>query len=281
MKKEKRAPNIFDYLDFRPYFRDWLDYQKAKKTGVSLRSITPKLELSGTSFLSAVLKGKKKVSEPLRFRMAELLQFNEEESRYFHLLVQFNQSTDMAVKNKCFRQLSRFRSSRARILSQGQYGFYEKWYYVAVWNWIGIHPGKGNPEDIVAEIHPRISLEQAKEALRKLVESGMIRRLANGYETTEQHLTTDPAISSLAIKNHILNLNQIAAQQLLDVPAEQRQYNTLMFQVSKGGFDTIRDRIRLFQEELRDILDHDRGEDRIYTLAMSLFPNSRIEDGKS
>jgi len=89
------------------------------------------------------------------------------------------------------------------------------------------------------------------------------------------HLTTEPEVSSLAVKNHILDLQRLAGELLDTVPPQDRQYNTLMFQVSAQGFATIKDRIRQFQEELRDILDRDEKEDRIYTLNMCLFPNSR------
>ena len=115
---------------------------------------------------------------------------------------------------------------------------------------------------------------QVAEAISVLEELGMLRRLAGGvYEATDCHWTTEPEAYSLAVKNHALELLGIAGELLKSVPPRERQYNTLMFQVSETGFQTIKERIRQFQEELRDILDRDQNEDRIYTLTMSLFPN--------
>lgn len=61
-------------------------------------------------------------------------------------------------------------------------------------------------------------------------------------------------------------------------PPELRQYNALMFTVSPGGFATVKERVRSFLEELREILDRDQNEDRIYSLTLQLFPNSRLPE---
>ena len=60
-----------------------------------------------------------------------------------------------------------------------------------------------------------------------------------------------------------------------EIPPEARQYNALMFTISPEGFVTVKDRIRSFLEELREIIDRDQKEDRIYTLTLQLFPNSQ------
>jgi uncharacterized protein (TIGR02147 family) len=70
-------------------------------------------------------------------------------------------------------------------------------------------------------------------------------------------------------------LMEMARDALGTVPAASRQYNSLMFSISEKGFQSIKERIRSFQEELRDIIERDQQEDRIYTLSMQLFPNSK------
>ena len=67
----------------------------------------------------------------------------------------------------------------------------------------------------------------------------------------------------------------LSMEVLETVPPESRQYNALMFSISAEGFQAVKDRIRSFQEELREIIDRDGKEDRIYTLTMQLFPNSK------
>lgn len=281
LTNEQTAPALLDYLDYRVYLTEWMAYQKANRTGFSLRSFTTKVGLASASFLSAVLKGKKNLSDDVRLRLATALALPADLEPYFHWLVQFNQAKDMDGKNYCFRQLQKFRGSKARLVGEGQYKFYSKWYYAAVWNYFGLGTKERDFAKIAEALIPEISKEQVEESVQVLLDCGLLRKLANNtFETVETHLTTPSEVANLSIRNHILDLNQLASEQLDRVAPKDRQYNTLMFQVSGKGFETIKDRIRQFQEELRDILDHDKGEDRIYTLSMSLFPNSQIQAPK-
>ena len=267
--------HLLDYLDYRTFLLHWMEAQKDLRRGFSLRNFAKRLDLASPSFFSAVLKGKKNIGDELRLKLASALNLQGPEEAYFHWLVQFNQAKDMEGKNYCFRQLQKFRGSRARLVGDGQYRFYEKWYFAAVWNYFGLRKVKADPNLVAEALIPRITPSQAEEAIATLLELKLLRKVANGYETCETHLTTEPEVASLAVKNHILDLNRIAGELLDQVPATERQYNTLMFQASRQGFETIKDRIRQFQEELRDILDHDKNEDRVYTLSMSLFPHTK------
>jgi len=83
----------------------------------------------------------------------------------------------------------------------------------------------------------------------------------------------------MATRQHLHDLVGLAMDALDTVPPDRRQFNALMFSVSETGFRAVKDRISSFQEELREIVDRDSGEDRIYTLTMQLFPNSQSEAG--
>lgn len=269
-----KAPCVLEYLDFRQYLQDLVSYRKNVNKYFSLRSWTLQMGLSSGSFWSSVIKGKKNLSEDSRHRCALVLGLRGNEEAYFHWLVQFNQAKDMNTQNYCFGQLRRYRSSRAKTVGEGQLRFFSRWHYAAVWNYFGLKKRRADLKRIAEILNPPVSEAQVAEAISVLEELGMLRRLAGGvYEATDCHWTTEPEAYSLAVKNHALELLGIAGELLKSVPPRERQYNTLMFQVSETGFQTIKERIRQFQEELRDILDRDQNEDRIYTLTMSLFPN--------
>ena len=244
--KEDAAPHLLEYLDYRQYLSDWMAFQKKQRTGFSLRAFTLRVDLASASFLSAVLKGKKNLGEDVRLRIASAIGLTGEDDAYFHWLVQFNQARSMENKNYCFRQLQKFRSSRARMVGEGQYRFYSKWYYAAVWNYFGLGKREQSSVAIASQLIPAITAAQVEEAIQVLLECGLLRKMANGYATCETHWTTPPEVSSLAIKNHIQELGRLSGELLEVVPPADRQYNTLMFQVSEQGFSTIKDRINYF-----------------------------------
>ena len=114
-----------------------------------------------------------------------------------------------------------------------------------------------------------------------LLQLGLLRRTANGFEPTENHVTTEKEVQDLVASHHHKEFINMAARMLDEVPPEQRQYNTLVFSVSKRAFEAVKERIDSFHEELREILSHDKDEELVYALNMQLYPHTRWETSKA
>ena len=279
-KSKFTGPQILQYLDFRDFLRDYCDQRRAADPEFSQRTFAREAALppSSSSLLPAIVKGRRNLSQNLRIKFGKALKLGDRDYRYFDLLVQFNQAKGMTEKNFFFAQLSKFRSSRAQIVGETQYRFFSKWYYSAVWNYFGIDQKTKHPGAIAQRIYPAITQSQAEEAVQLLLEIGLIKKTASGYAVTDKHIYTEKNVQAMAARQHIQELTGMAMQVFESLPAESRQYNALMFSISEDGFKAIKDRIRSFQEELREIIDRDGKEDRIYTLTMQLFPNSKAPE---
>jgi uncharacterized protein (TIGR02147 family) len=275
MTRQPEKPNLFDFIDYRLWLRDVFAFLKKTSSGFSHRKLAARLSLSSPSFMSEVLKGKKNLSRKLLFRLCKFLNFSEREAQYFELLVLFNQAREMEEKNHFFGQMAKFRRSRAKVIHEEQYKFYTKWYYSAVWNFFGVNSKMSNPAAIAREIYPSITATQVRESITLLLKLELLKKTANGYTVTQNHIVTDNPFKGMAAIPFNQSLLDLGMHALSSVPGKSRQYNVLMFSISENGFKTIKERIRGFQEELREIIERDSGEDRIYTLATQLFPNSR------
>jgi uncharacterized protein (TIGR02147 family) len=276
-------PNIFHFMDFKEFLKAYLDYCKLSDPGFSMRTFLGKIShsLASSGVLSAVIAGKRSLSADFRLKLTKTMNLKEKESRYFQLLVQFNQSKGMEERNQLFRELSRFRESKAKQVSQGQYGFYSKWYYLVVWCYFGMVRNQKNPNEIARRISPALTPSQVEESVRMLLQLGLLRRTANGYEPTENHVTTEKEVQDLVASHHHKEFINMAARRLDEVPPDQRQYNTLVFSMSKRAFEVVKERIDAFQEELREILSHDKDEELIYALNVQLYPHTRWETSKA
>src|SRR5690606_37705687 len=133
-------------------------------------------------------------------------------------------------------------------------------------NFFSMETKERNPAAIAARLFPEVTPGQVEEAIRLLLDLGMIKRTANGYTVTERHISTPRDVQARAARENLLELTRMSMELLEKTPADLRQYNALMFTVSPRGFTTVKERIRSFLEELREILDRDRDEDRIYSL---------------
>lgn len=275
------APRILQYLDFREFIRDHCAWRKSLDPAFSQRVFAREAELPPTcsSLLPGVVNSRRNLSANLRIKFGKALGLSERDHRYFDLLVQFNQAKGMIEKNHFFAQLSRFRNSRARIVGEAQYRYYTKWHHSAVWTYFTLDQKQRHPGIIGARLFPPATPAQVEESIRLLLALGLIKKTASGYAVTDKHLTTEKDMKAMATRQHLHDLAGLAMGALDTVPPERRQYNALMFSVSEAGFRAVKDRIGSFQEELRDIVDKDAGEDRIYTLTLQLFPNSQGEAG--
>jgi uncharacterized protein (TIGR02147 family) len=277
---EKDKPRLLQYLDYRAFLGDYCDWRRQADSTFSQRVFAKEADLpaSSSSLLPAVLKGRRNLSQNLRVKFSRALKLAERDANYFDLLVQFNQAKGMVEKNFFFAQLSKFRSSRAHVLNENQFVFFSKWYYSAVRNFFSMETRERNPAAIAARLFPEVAAEHVEDAIRLLQELELIKKTANGYAVTEKHISTPKDVQARAARELMLELTRMSQETLNQTPAELRQYNALMFTVSAQGFTTVKERIRSFFEELREILDRDQDEDRIYSLTLQLFPNSRLPE---
>jgi uncharacterized protein (TIGR02147 family) len=275
-------PNIFKYLDFRDFLQDWFAWRREDEPDFSMRTFLGKVShgLSSSGILSAILKGKRNLSPALKLKVLRALSLKDKEAQYFNLLVDFNQAKGMEEKNQLFQQLSRFRESKAQLVSEEQYGFYSKWYYLVVWCYFGMNQREKNPHAIAKHIQPSITQAQVEEAIQKLLGWGLIKKTANGYATTESHISTEAEVRDMVAHHHHKEFIAMADRMLDETPPSRRQYQTLVFSVSPSTFETVKERMVAFQEELRELLSRDKAEDTICALTMQLFPHTREEAGR-
>lgn len=275
----EEAPRIFEYQDYRAFLEAQFAWRKAQDPGFSLRIFArhPDLALSSSSFLSAVIKGRKNLSQNLRLRFGRALGLQPAEMEYFELLIQANQAVSADERSHYQSRLARFHGSRARALSDGQHRFYGRWYYAVVWHWIGLHPDHGNPARIAKAIHPPLQPAQVEEAIRVLLDLKLIKKLANGYAVTERHLAAGPGLRGAPAREHGREYLKLAMDNLDRVPPGERDYQVLSFSLSPRGRARIRERLDALRAEIRELAETEgggEGDDRVYALALQFFPCS-------
>lgn len=274
-------PKIFQYLDYRIFLTDYFRWRREAEPGFSLRvfSRLPDLGLTSSSFLSAVLKGRKNLSQPLRLRIGRALRLGAAELAYFETLVQYNQSRTADERSHHFAQLSRHHPSPARTLDATMDRLFSQWYYRVVWNYFAIRQDQNSPAQIAKAIHPPITPAEVEEAVKVLLELRLIKRLANGYALADRHIAADRASAGAEALAHQREMLSLALENLDRVPPEDRRYGAMTFSISGRGMARVMERLDAFRGEVRDLVEGDEGGDRILALGMQLFPVARVEPG--
>src|SRR3954471_936193 len=96
----EKSPDIYQYLDFRLFVRDYCSRQKSHRSSFSQRVFAQSagIPMASSSFLPAVIAGKRNLSANYRLKFAKALGLDSKEMLFFELLVQFNQAKTMEEK---------------------------------------------------------------------------------------------------------------------------------------------------------------------------------------
>jgi uncharacterized protein (TIGR02147 family) len=164
------------------------------------------------------------------------------------------------------------------VVGKDQFQFYNHWLNQVLWAFFGTTRNQKHPADIAKRIFPPATAKEVEESIALLLRLKLIKKLANGYAPADSQISTEKEIRDLAAKRQLREMINLSLEVMDRTPAKLREYNSLTMYMSKRCFDTVKERIGSFREELRVLLEGDRDEDRVYTLTMQLFPNTVTDD---
>ena len=274
------APRIFDFQDYRAFLKAHFAYLRNLDADFSLRVFArrPELRLASSSFLSAVLKGRKNLSQSFRLRFGKALGLKPAEQDYFETLIQADQGKTAEERSHYRSRLARYRGSRARTLSGDEQRLFARWWYPSVWHWIGLHPDQSSPARIAKSIRPPLEPAQAEEALRALLDLKLIKKLANGYAVTERHLAAGPEPGGEKARAHVRDFLRMNLFRLDGPPPDGEESHILSFTTSPGRLERLREKVAALKSELRELAAEPAGPgDRVYALGIHLLPCSEPE----
>jgi uncharacterized protein (TIGR02147 family) len=272
-RTEPGRPDIFQYLEYRTYLADYVEWRQKGNAAFSKRAFSQKY-FGSTGILYAVIQGRRDLGPRLRVRCAAALSLNEKENGYFDLLAQHNQARTDLERNFLFEKLSRFRNSKPWVVRENQHKYYAKWYYAVVFSYIGLDKKKSTPKEIAAEIFPALTEDQVREAIDILMELELVKKSERGYALTRNHLVSGGFSGDVALEynRQIQGLtNDLAKTDMMKFKAFSTQVTT----VSNESLKAIRKKFSSFQEEIQEILAKDKGTDKVCTVVFQIIPNTQ------
>lgn len=276
-------PNIFEYLDYREYLRDYYEAGKEHVSGFSYRYLARQAGFSSPNFFKLVMDGDRNLSADSVEKFAKALKLDGKEKRFFADLVAFEQADDVDIKNAAFENLAasqRFR--QARRIDSSMFRYLSRWYNLAIRELAARPDFRDDPEWIARQLSPSVPPEDVAESLELLFEMELLVRDEHGEITRgEPSLTTGHEVGSLAIGNYHRQMLERAAESIENVPSELRDINTLTVCIDPANVDELKERIHGFRETLLDICDRDENPQTVYQINFQLFPLSVVSDEES
>lgn len=266
--------DIFKYLDYRHFLRDFYREKKEVKGSVySFRLFSRQAGFAAPNFLQLVMEGKRNLSLDGIHRFIKGLRLNREEARFFENLVQFNQATYDAEKTKWYQRLATSKRYREiKKIEIDQFVYYSRWYFTAIRELVLLPDFKEDPKWIAQRVRPKITPKEAAEALELLEGIGFLKRdKGKRLVQTDRNITTEREVASLAIANYHRQMMERAAQSIDMTPGDKRDISSLTVAMSREKFIEAKRRIQEFRRELNVLLSDEGKTDSVYQINFQIF----------
>lgn len=267
--------NIYGYVDYRVFLRDYYNLQKKQTRYFSYRYFSNKAGFSSHNVLKQVINGERNIALKSIPKFCRALNLTSRECDYFRLMVLFNQSRNEDEKNELFREMFRYKqTSKAKRLSELQYKMYSEWFHAVIRELVSF---KGFTEDYAAIaklLTPSITPGQVKKSLKLLRDIGLIKKNKGGkWVQCDPIIKTAPEVESLSVRNHNRKMIQLAEEAIAAVPPHHREISGMTLGISRKAFKEIKKKIQNFKDDiLSDVLADSSESEEVYQLNFQLFP---------
>ena len=272
----EQAIDIFRYMDFRRFMGDAYLAARQVSRRFSYRYFTERAGLKAPIHLKLVVDGKRNLTSRTARGYARAFGLDAPQTRFFLRLVSMNQAKTTEERAHHYRRLSEMPRYRdVRRLERWQFEYYSRWYCAPIRELVIRGGFREDASWIARQLRPRITPQQARDALELLLRLRLLERDADGQlVAADALLSTGPELRSLAARNFHREMLHVAAGALDEVALEERQVGGITLRLGAEQVAALKQRVFEFGSE---VLSHDgayEGPQTVYHFAFQLFPVS-------
>ncbi len=269
--------NLFQYLDYRRFLRDWFAASKKARRGLSFRSFAKKAGFKSVNFFKFVMDGKRNLTEESLVKCLNGLELNKQERDFFRNLVTFNQAKTHEAKNAAYQRLIRSRKySQLKPIVKEQYEYFATWYHPVIRELIVSRDCDGTPEGIANRIFPPITPVQAARSIELLEKIGLIEKGSDGrWRQPDTLVSTGAEVLSVSLLNYHRTVLDLSKEILDTVPMSRRDVSAMTLGVLKERIPEIKRKIQEFRGEILKLVANDSRPEEVVQLNIQMFPVTR------
>jgi uncharacterized protein (TIGR02147 family) len=265
--------NIFNYLDYRQFLKDYYEAEKKAKPYFSYRFISSRVHLN-PGYLVKLLQGKIHLGTKNIPAFSNFMNLTEKEREYFTELVHFGRAKHQHEIEDLFERLQSIKGIRFRTMADDTVEFYSRWYHMVIRVLISIYPFTGkNYKEIASLLRPPITAGEVRESIQLLEKLKLIEKGDNGvYRVTDRFVSTGEKWTSGAIRNYQKKNMELAVASLDNHAKELRDISTVTMSFSTKDIPILRERVKQFRQELLLLSQDSEKEDGVFHFNIQFFP---------
>ncbi len=271
--------HIEQYDNYRKFLKDF--YEDAKKTSsyFSYRYFCNKSGINSPTFYKSVVNGDRNLTPKTIVSFIKGLDLNPKDAKFFTALVHFTQAKTYQDKQAYLDQMRGLLPKiKEKVLPIDYHAYYSHWYNIAVRELACLLDWQDDYLLLAKAVFPPIKKREAQQAVKLLIKLGMLKKLKNGrYIQSDQHISSQAEISSLAIRNVNKQLSEMGNQALDTVPPSKRDISSITLGLSEKSYALLKDEIQHFMERVRLIVNYEEKADKVYNINVHMFPLSKFD----
>lgn len=276
-------PDIFQYVDYRAYLKDYFEESKAKSKVFSHMNFARKAGIKSSGFILHVMKGERNLTRPVLLKVARAIKLNKRETEYFEDLVCFDQAKNQTDKNYYFERIAQTRKSiNIKTLDDRQYEFYSAWYHSVLRELITLIKDNRDKKLLSKLLVPSITLRQVQKSLKLQEELRIIKKDKKGrYSQTQSFIAGGGPVRNMAVVNFQRDMLKLALETWERFKNKEISMSTVTMCMSEELVETIRKEIQKFKERILEIVGNEKKKpERVFNLNLNLFPVSKHVDSE-
>lgn len=275
-------PEIFTYTDYRKFLSDAWTERKSRDAKFSHRFIALRAGFASSGFFSKILSGDVNLTPTGALKLAEIFRLSNRETRYFELLVLYDQARSHEERMLFLDRIVASRNLGVPELETSKTAFCRDWRAVAILQALDLIEHRDDHALLGRMLNPKVDGAEVGRILGLLDELGLASKGDDGiWRKTQATLTTGDAESE-AIDLFRQSTMELGIESMDRWTREDRSISTLTLSVSRQTFERLRDKLRCLRREALDMAASDDLPDRVIQVNFQMFPLAvRPEGGDS
>ena len=267
--------HLFDYDDFRKFLQDYFEEQKKMRAVFSHRFFAAKAGFSSSSYCLNVIRGRFNLTPKSIDKIAKAMDFEPLQKSYFEALVQYNQAQQVDERENAWEQIVQIRKQiEFTHITTREQAYFSKWYYPVVRE-MAVNADWHDDYMVLARmLTPQITTEEARDAVKKLLEWNLLKNVGDHYEETSQMLDA-AEIPPIALRQIRREYIQHAIGAVESMPKDERFAAFTTLAMSESSYNYA---VEVLEEARKKIIAkaaNDPNVERVYEMMLVAFPMSK------
>lgn len=225
-KALKEELPVSTFLHYQKYLACLYKKLKSKIKPYSYIQFAQDLGFGANNILSLVIKGKKPLSAKGGEKMAKVLCFSSQETKYWLTLIEFNNAKDPGLREKSLRKLLSLKGKQMpSVVEESQLRYFSEWYHPVIRELARRNDFKMDPRWIQDQLTFPLRIEEIKKSMELLTKLGLIcySPKLERYTSSDEVIDTGPEARGIAFIGYQQRMIELGKESIARVDKKRRE----------------------------------------------------------